>query len=294
MKKIVPVIFSCLLIAFCGCSHREQDAREAVTEWIGKTLVIPENIQPEVQGDPVDYDFSDCDYVIINYINSSGCTSCKLKFSDWNAVMNELSAIDPSSNVGLLIIANTRERGKIKQIARRDSFYHPVIIDKSGLFEANNISKSKSNMINTWLVDNNFHICAVGNPVNNPHVKELYKKFISGGNDSVAIQWNAPKQLSIAPSTHDIGIVTNGNIRQCSFILSNLSDSILTITHIIPSCECVSTTIDRHIIQPHQQAIATVTYTADTISGAFTRYVEIFVQNHTLPAKLTIKGIVAK
>ena len=50
-----------------------------VQEWSGKEIKFPSRSVFTIQGkDTVDFDFEDADYKVVTYIDSVGCTSCKL------------------------------------------------------------------------------------------------------------------------------------------------------------------------------------------------------------------------
>ena len=68
----------CLLAASCEESEKERLSR-LVKEWEGKEILFPAHSVFTIQGkDTVDFDFKDAEYKIVTYIDSVGCTSCKL------------------------------------------------------------------------------------------------------------------------------------------------------------------------------------------------------------------------
>ena len=66
------------MLASCQESPKEAMLR-LVQEWNGKEIKFPARLVFTVQGkDIVDFDFKDADYKVVTYIDSVGCTSCKL------------------------------------------------------------------------------------------------------------------------------------------------------------------------------------------------------------------------
>lgn len=65
-----------------------------------------------------------------------------------------------------------------------------------------------------------------------------------------------------------------------------------TIQSIEPSCSCTEATISTESISPGEDAIVTLTLTADSIEGALTRYVEIFYNEKNNPERLTLHGFI--
>ena len=82
MKHIYLLFFLCLL---CSCkeSEKEKIAR-LVREWDGKEISFPPHSVFTIQGkDTIDFSFADAEYKIVTYVDSVGCTSCKLQLPRW-------------------------------------------------------------------------------------------------------------------------------------------------------------------------------------------------------------------
>ena len=78
MRKIVILMMCVWMLASCQES-REEAMLRLVQEWSGKEIKFPARSVFIVQGkDTVDFDFKDADYKVVTYIDSVGCTSCKL------------------------------------------------------------------------------------------------------------------------------------------------------------------------------------------------------------------------
>ena len=78
MRKIVILMMCVWMLASCQES-REEAMLRLVQEWSGKEIKFPARSVFTVQGkDIVDFDFKDADYKVVTYIDSVGCTSCKL------------------------------------------------------------------------------------------------------------------------------------------------------------------------------------------------------------------------
>ena len=64
-----------------------------VQEWSGKEVKFPARSVFTVQGkDIVDFDFKDADYKVVTYIDSVGCTSCKLQLHRWKQLVAEVDS----------------------------------------------------------------------------------------------------------------------------------------------------------------------------------------------------------
>lgn len=67
------------MLASCQES-KEKAVLRLVNEWNGKEIKFPAHSVFTIQGkDTVNFDFGNADYKVITYIDSVGCTSCKLQ-----------------------------------------------------------------------------------------------------------------------------------------------------------------------------------------------------------------------
>ena len=83
MKRIVTWIMCVWVLASCQES-READMLRLVNKWHGKEIKFPFRSVFTIQGkDTVDFDFGNAEYKVITYIDSVGCTSCKLHLPRW-------------------------------------------------------------------------------------------------------------------------------------------------------------------------------------------------------------------
>lgn len=76
-----------------GCADQLADKRAAIAELIGKEVVIPENIIYRVQDIPIDNPLENADYRIVTYIDSTGCTSCRMKLNTWREIISEFKSM---------------------------------------------------------------------------------------------------------------------------------------------------------------------------------------------------------
>ena len=90
MRTIVGII---CIVLFTACSDsREEAVYRLVKEWTGKEIKFPERSVFTAQGkDTVDFTYQDADYKVLVYVDSVGCTSCKLQLDRWKKVINEMT-----------------------------------------------------------------------------------------------------------------------------------------------------------------------------------------------------------
>ena len=93
MKHLLFVVS--LLICLFSCQNRNKKQVEKIlNDWIGKEIVFPENLNFSIQGmDEIDFSISDSEYKVMVYVDSMGCTSCKLHLSEWERYINYVDSI---------------------------------------------------------------------------------------------------------------------------------------------------------------------------------------------------------
>ena len=84
-----------LFILFPSCKESEKDKiARLVEEWEGKEILFPTRSVFTIQGkDTVDFSLADTDYKVVAYIDSVGCTSCKLQLPRWKLFMQEVDSM---------------------------------------------------------------------------------------------------------------------------------------------------------------------------------------------------------
>lgn len=68
------------------------------------------------------------EYRIITYVDSAGCTSCKLKLEWWKKFISQLDTI---GNLPVLFFLHPKNRKELNYILKRDNFNYPVCIDEN-------------------------------------------------------------------------------------------------------------------------------------------------------------------
>jgi hypothetical protein len=70
-------------------------------------------------------------YKIVLYIDSLGCTDCRLKLSEWNKIMREADSVFTRKPEFVFFFQTKKKDEKELQfIFRQNGFRHPVFVDK--------------------------------------------------------------------------------------------------------------------------------------------------------------------
>lgn len=280
---------ACTLAVACGCSSVSEE-QKVVNEWIGKTVSIPDQLVFKVQEQPVDLFAATPDFRIINFVDSTGCTSCKLKLLSWDKLMKELKMLD-DVDVEVLTIVSTRDSRDLQYLLQRDNFSYPVAIDTADIFNRTNILPSGA-IFQTFLLDSEGEVIAIGNPLMNPKIKNLYKKIIQG--DSAAESADHPAEgnhLIVEPS-QSLGVLERGIPTTVEFAIINNTDETYTVQEIIPSCDCISASCTSPTLHPGESATLTLSFTTDSIAGPFKKYADLFFNEKNTPERATFFGYI--
>lgn len=93
MKKTGVLLLMLCLLAACQESDKERLTR-LVQEWDGKEISFPVQAVFTVQGrDTVDFRWQAAPYRIVTYVDSIGCTSCKLQLPKWKQLIAETDSL---------------------------------------------------------------------------------------------------------------------------------------------------------------------------------------------------------
>jgi len=177
------IIFVALItICFSSCNKNKQkeDVIKIVTEWTGKEIIFPQGITyTSMVEDAAFIDLYRDNYKILLYVDSTGCTSCRLKLSVWKKIIAE-SDTTFSKPVEFIFFFQPKQKDEreLQQIFKRNGFKHPVFIDSKN--EINRLNKFPSKPeYQCFLLDKDNKVIIVGDPSINQGIWALFKKVIT-------------------------------------------------------------------------------------------------------------------
>lgn len=138
----------------------------------GKPLKFPNEFNLTVQGEKTieTRALLTNDFKIVTYVDSTGCTGCKLKLDKWKLLIKELSTLTNDS-LPVLFILHPKTKEELVNILKRNSFKYPIFIDENDIF--NKLNRFSDDVrLQTFLLDKEQKIVAFGNPIHNPHIKK--------------------------------------------------------------------------------------------------------------------------
>ena len=273
------------MLASCQES-REEAMLRLVNEWNGKEIKFPSRSVFTVQGkDTVDFEFANADYKVVTYIDSVGCTSCKLQLPRWKKLVAEVDSLT-NGRVPFLFYFHPKDRKELRYLTRRDDFTYPVCFDERD--ELNRLNQFPTVMtFQTFLLDKDNKVVAMGNPVHNPKVKELYLGLITGSRSSKSS--GQTTQVSINQTELDFGSFPKEEKQERSFVLTNTGKGLLVIQDIVTSCGCTKVEYSKEPVRLGATLEVKVIYVAEN-AGHFNKTVTVYCNTKDSPLRLTVKG----
>ena len=186
------------------------------------------------------------------------------------------------------MIINDIPREEYLLTMRNRDFYQPICFDPENVFIRNN--PQLNTKYNSFLLDSNDSIIAVGNPAENPKIREFYKKILMLDscmeNEGVVLCEN---------NSRAIGCAYNGETYKEKFLLKNITDSLLTIKTLVSSSDNTIVNINTDSIFPHDETRVTVYYhPEDNNLGSFINCIEVWFNEKKDPEKLYIHGFLVQ
>ena len=258
MRRLLYFCF--IIFIVLACRDSKKDIAQQIAQWDGKEIVYPHKVYFCGSEESGNYSIEQNDYTILTYVDSIGCTSCKLQLPKWKALITEVDSV-ANGDVNVVFFMHPKSRKEIEYILKRDQFDYPVCID-----EADSLNKLNhfptDERFQTFLLDKNNKVLAIGNPVHNPKVKELYMKIIMGDKAPKAKK-EINTQVEAEETLIDLGAFDWKTEQKCVFKLKNIGANPLVIVDIATSCGCISTTFSKEPVALGKEAEVTVTYKAD-------------------------------
>ena len=278
MKKQLYILLLLSLLTACKENNKEKFAL-LVQEWQGKEIVFPQDMAfTRFVTESVDYRIPDAEYKVLVYVDSVGCTSCKLQLPKWKELIAHVDSAT-NGNVPFIFVFQSKDDRELRYILKCDNFDRPVCIDRNNRFNSSN-RFPQDITFQTFLLDKDNKVKVIGNPVHNLAVRDLYLKQITG----IQYQEALPKTtLETEQAEYDLGTVKEGTTKKQAVTVRNTGTSVFKLKGFTTSCDCTEATCDWKELQPGESGTVTVSYEAEQ-PGEFYRTVEIYgnIPNNSL------------
>lgn len=237
-----------------SCLNKDNNIVSLLKEWEQKEILFPKEMYFTTMLRDTTYYNLQSEYKILAYVDSIGCTSCKLQLSAWSMLINEIDSLY-AGRVKFIFAFSPNRIKDIYHAILTANFTYPVYVDKQDSIAKLNRFPLESNL-HTFLLDKNNRVIAVGNPVYNPKIKKLYFNIISG---------------------------------KKPFLPCNSGEELLAIEDVSVSCGCITVEYLKEPIRPGQKLNLRIKYKAEHPEH-FDKTVIIYCNAEGSPFRLKISG----
>ena len=268
-----------------GPKKERQTIGQEIAKWSGRQLQLP--AQPvflRYAFDTVSLAMEEREYKILVYTDSSGCTSCKLQLPKWKEMLALTDSLLPGKVTYLFFFDNPR-MGEIRHLLKQADLDYPVCIDtEHHLNRLNHFPPDP--LFQTFLLDKQNRVMAVGNPALNPAVHELYIRRMTGKETEAS-----PRQQTIAqaePTSINLGLLKGKVTRTVKIKITNRGQAPLVLLEAATDCGCTETVFSREPLLPGKSTSVEVRFTPADM-GTFSKTIRLYA-NTPQPILLTLRG----
>ena len=168
----MKVVYLFLFALLVGCNSGNRTLKREINNTLGRTINWENGL--EFRGNNYEKGkefFDSAQFIILNYIDTSGCEECKLHLFDWGRLQRDLDTLN--SNVKICFVVNSNNIENIERLCRIHRFSNPILYDSVGVFiKGNRIPKVSG--FQTLLLDSSNKVIGVGSPLYNGELRRLY------------------------------------------------------------------------------------------------------------------------
>jgi hypothetical protein len=292
MKWNNGTLIMIILVGVFACKENKKrtEAEKIVAEWTGKTIQFPEDVSCNILGkDTVSglcSDLFQSEYKILLYVDSAGCSACRLKLFQWKQLIEEADSLF-QDKLSFLLYFQPKNRKEMYFLVRKDQFDYQIFIDLNNSINQLNHFPSKPEY-QCFLLDKNNQVRMIGNPSLNPKIWELYKQIIFGQTptDTTPIT-----TVSIEQNEIEIADLQVNKKSTTVFKLKNTGNKPLLIARVDASCGCTVPAWEKKPIEPGEETEIKLEITPEE-TGFFHKTVRVYCNVGKGVIPLTVKGMV--
>ena len=143
-------------------------------------------------------------------------------------------------------------------------------------------------MLQTFLLDKDNRIVAMGDPVTNPKIKELYLNIINGKRNKQELE-QTRTEAEISTSAIDFGFFHWEERKDTVVTLVNKGQKPLVIHDIVTSCGCTVADYDKRPARPGESVKVKISFKADH-PERFNKTVGIYCNTEKSPYVVRVMG----
>lgn len=284
-----------VLLVFYACHFRQphDEVDDIITTWQNKEILFPKQVTLVSEfGCYNSYFVDTARFKILTYVDSLGCTTCKLQLPKWKNFLSSLDSAQLSASV--LFFFNSSSVHEICHLLKRFDFNYFVYWDvKDNLNHLNHFPADFR--FQTFLLDSHNRVLVIGNPIHNPLIKELYLQVMTGDTLSLCdstIQ-NPKTFVSVPVTSVDFGNCRVKEIQITEFSLKNEGMFPLLIKDVSASCGCLTVNYQKEPLKTGKTLKIHVTISPES-SGFFQKTISVYGNMENSPIVFQIKGTAYK
>lgn len=289
LLKPLLAAFLCTFI-FTSCQEsREEHIARLVEEWSGREIRFPDRAVFTVQGrDTVPAPAMNVPYKVLVYVDSVGCMSCRLQLPKWKELIATVDSLLPGQ-VSFCFFLYPKDVKEMRYILRRDAFRHPVCIDTENVLgRLNNFPGEDT--FQTFLLDADNRVAAIGNPVHNLKVRDLYLSLMTGRDMS---HKNEALTSVQADSVTILGDFPWKEEKVDSLFITNTGSRPFIIHDVTTNCGCLQARFPKEPTLPGKQMKLEIVYRAD-YPGVVDKALNVYGNMEGGMIKIRVKGEAVK
>ena len=163
------LVVACTVFS-CKENRKRKEVAKIVSEWIGKEILFPENVSCYVTGKDtlpeICNEWFQKEFKILMYVDSAGCSGCRLKLFEWKQLMDEAYSLF-HGKVGFLLYFQPKSEREMASLFAGNRFTYPVFMDLNG--SLNRLNRFRPEMqYQCFLLDKDNKVVMMGNPRTKP------------------------------------------------------------------------------------------------------------------------------
>ena len=187
--------------------------------------------------------------------------------------------------VPFLFYFHAKDPKELRFFLRRDNFTYPVCFEDDDY-----LNRFPSDMtFQTLLLDKDNKVVAIGSPVLNPKIKDLYLEIITGKKRVGADK--SVTTVSMDQSEKNFGSIPLNEKREHVFKLVNTGNKPLVVYDVTTSCGCTKAEYSKEPVRPGETLDLKVIYNAED-KGRFRKSLRVYCNVEDFPLKLMVVGVV--
>lgn len=281
--------FFAILVGLHSCQKKGNvDLANVVEEWTSKEIKFDDGyIFTRLGKDSIYKSIPESDYKILVYTDTIGCVGCNLRLSQWMEWMKQIKSVS-DKNVSFLFFIHPKDVTDLLFLLQRQNFDVPVCIDKDDSLNKINHFPSHT-MLQTFLLDKHNKVLAIGNPMHNPKIKELYWNIMFDEQQTIEPRDKQQTDIIIDKKNIDFGSFNWKEQKVGDFLLTNVGGKMLIVDHVTTSCGCTTVEYSKEPVRPGKNLVLKIKYQAEHPEH-FDKTITVYCNAKGAPFPLKISG----